>query len=92
MKTHHTNTPVARAIAAAGPTAPTAPIPTGLAQFDSLPNSAHVRLPVLIGKFSVSAPTIWRWVKSGRLPAPIKLGPNTTAWRVGELRDCLAGK
>ena len=65
-------------------------IPAALAQFDSLPASAHVRLPIVAAWRGVSAPTIWRWVKSGRLPAPVKLGPNTTAWRVGDLRACAA--
>ena len=32
------------------------------------------------GRLPVSAPTIWRWVKSGTLPAPVRLGPQVTAW------------
>lgn len=59
-------------------------------QFDRLPDAAHVRLPVVMALHGVSAPTIWRWTKDGRLPAPVKLGPNTTAWRVGELRAAIA--
>jgi predicted DNA-binding transcriptional regulator AlpA len=61
-------------------------IPAALAQFDQLPDSAHVRLPVVAGLRGVSAATVWRHVKAGLLPAPVKLGPNTTAWRVGDLR------
>jgi predicted DNA-binding transcriptional regulator AlpA len=61
-------------------------IPAALAHFDDLPNSAHVRLPVVAALNGVSEPTVWRWVKAGRLPAPLKLGPNTTVWRVGDLR------
>ena len=61
-----------------------------LAQFDTLPASAHVRLPVVAALYSVGPATVWRWVKAGRLPAPVKLGPNTTAWRVGELRRVMA--
>jgi predicted DNA-binding transcriptional regulator AlpA len=61
-----------------------------LAQFDNLPSSAHVRLPVVAALHGVGPATIWRWVKAGRLPAPIKLGPNTTAWRVGDLRRVMA--
>lgn len=30
--------------------------------------------------FQVSRITIWAWAKSGRLPQPKKLGPNTTRW------------
>jgi predicted DNA-binding transcriptional regulator AlpA len=62
---------------------------TALANFDSLPDSAHVRLPVVAALKGVSTATVWRWVKAGILPAPVKLGPNTTAWRVGELRRSL---
>lgn len=62
-------------------------IPAALAQFDDLPNSASVRLPVVAALNGISAPTVWRWVKAGRIPAPKKLGPNTTAWNVGELRQ-----
>lgn len=65
-------------------------IPNALAAFDQLPDSAHVRLPIVAPLFSTSTATVWRWVKSGRLPAPKKLGPNTTAWNVGELRRVMA--
>lgn len=61
-----------------------------LAQFDTLPESAHVRLPVVAALHGVGPATVWRWVKAGRLPAPVKLGPNTTAWRVGDLRRVMA--
>jgi len=61
-------------------------IPVALAQFDRLPDSAHVRLPVVAALKGIGPATVWRWVKAGRLPAPVKLGPNTTAWRVGDLR------
>jgi predicted DNA-binding transcriptional regulator AlpA len=61
-------------------------IPAALAQFDNLPDSAHVRLPIVAALNGISDPTVWRWVKSGRLPQPVKLGPNTTAWQVGSLR------
>lgn len=72
------------------PKATQKPLPTALTQFDSLPDSAHVRLPVVRALHSISVPTVWRWVKTGQLPAPVKLGPNTTAWRVGDLRRSMA--
>lgn len=68
------------------PTSAKPEIPTALAQFDQLPDSAHVRLPVVAALNGISTPTVWRWVKAGRLPAPRKAGPNTTVWSVGELR------
>ncbi len=61
-----------------------------LAQFDSLPASAHVRLPTVAALHGIGPATVWRWVRSGRLPQPVKLGPNTTAWNVGALRQALA--
>jgi len=61
-------------------------LPFALAKFDDLPDSASVRLPVVAALNGISAPTVWRWVKAGRLPAPRKTGPNVTVWSVGELR------
>ena len=58
--------------------------------FDELPDSAFVRLPVVKGLLGCSSSTIWRSVKSGRIPVPKKLSPRTTGWNVGELRQSLA--
>ena len=30
-------------------------------------------------------PTLSRWIKSGRFPAPIQLGPNSVAWIADEV-------
>lgn len=65
-------------------------IPAALANFDDLPDSSFVRLPVVAGLRNTSAATVWRHVKAGYLPKPQKLGPNTTAWNVGELRRAMA--
>lgn len=62
---------------------------SALHQFDSLPDSASVRLPVVCALFGVSGPTVWRWAKAGRLPAPVKRG-GVTAWRAGDLRRALS--
>ena len=40
-------------------------------------------IPALI---PISRTTWWNAVKSGRFPAPIKLGVRTTAWRVEDIR------
>lgn len=61
-----------------------------LAEFDTLPNAAHVRLPVVQALYACSDETIRRRVKAGQIPAPRKLGPRVTAWNVGELRAALA--
>ncbi len=36
-------------------------------------------------RYSVSRPTIWRWVKEGKFPKPIKLGAGSTRWRYSDL-------
>jgi len=59
---------------------------TALSGFDALPDSAHVRAPVVADWKGISVPTVWRWAKSGLLPAPVKIGPRVTAWNVGQLR------
>ena len=67
-------------------------IPPELTHFDSLPGSAHVRLPVVRGLYGASASTIWRGVRLGTIPKPVKLSDNLTAWRVSDLRAALAVK
>ncbi len=67
-------------------------IPEALAQFDQLPNSAYIRLPVIKRLYGVSSATIWRGVKNASIPAPHKLSERCTAWNVGQVRAALAAK
>ena len=71
-------------------TRPTPAIPPELENYDLLPDSAHVRLPVVAGLLGCSKSTIWRNVRAGNLPQPVKLTPSVTGWRVGDLRAALA--
>ena len=64
-------------------------IPDALKNFDSLPDSANVRLPIVAALVGCSSATVWRMVKRGTLPAPRKLSERVTAWNVGELRKAL---
>jgi len=57
-------------------------------QFDSLPDAAIVRVPTVMELFGISAPTVWRWTKSGHLPQPVKV-MGITGWLVGDLREKL---
>ncbi len=57
-----------------------------LLSFDQLPDSAHVRLPTVAAWRGTSTSAVWRHVQAGLLPKPVKLGPRTTAWKVGDLR------
>jgi predicted DNA-binding transcriptional regulator AlpA len=60
-----------------------------LKNFDDLPNTAYVRLPIVMGLYGISAATVWRQVKTGVIPSPRKLTPRTTAWSVKDLRQVL---
>lgn len=67
-------------------------IPEALANFDQLPDSAYIRLPVMKGLYGVSAASIWRGVKNSTIPKPVKLTERTTAWSVKLVRADLAAK
>lgn len=56
--------------------------------FDDFPDTARIRLPVVRCLFGISAPTVWRRVRAGRLPSPRKDGA-VTYWLAGELREKL---
>ena len=62
---------------------------TPLKSFDTLPDSAFVRLPTVASLLGCSPSTVWRGVKRGRLPRPVKHCERVTAWDVGELRKVL---
>ncbi|GHU20040.1 hypothetical protein FACS189475_08290 [Betaproteobacteria bacterium] len=65
-------------------------IPEALENFDFLPDSANVRIPVVSALFGCSDATTWRRAKDGRIPAPRRISDRVTAWNVGELRAALA--
>ena len=56
----------------------------------SLPETGYVRQSQLIpGIFPFSSATLWRKVKAGTFPQPVKLGPRITAWRVQDIRSLI---
>ena len=63
--------------------------------FDALPDSAYIRESQLVqspkrpetpAPLPFSAPTLWRKVKAGTFPKPVKLSERVTAWNVGTVR------
>lgn len=62
-----------------------------------LPESGFLRLPQIIGDkkrgvpplIPVSKSTWWAGVRARRYPAPVKLGPRTTAWTVDSIRKLI---
>jgi prophage regulatory protein len=64
--------------------------------FDALPDSAHIRQSDLLqspkcpaAPVPFSHSTLWRKVKDGTFPAPVKLSARVTAWQVGTVRAWL---
>ena len=58
----------------------------------NLPKIGFVRLSAILaprGPIPVSRSTWWEGVKSGRYPAPVKLGRRITAWRVEDIRKLI---
>ena len=61
-----------------------------------LPAEGYVRLPQIIGDLKATPPippvipvskaAWWAGCKTGRYPAPIKLSPRVTVWRVDDIR------
>lgn len=45
-----------------------------------------IRQKGLLNLVGFSAPTLWRKVKAGTFPKPVKLGQNMTAWRYEEIQ------
>mgnify|MGYP001557462269 CR=1 FL=1 len=63
-----------------------------LASFDTLPDAAFVRVKTVAALLSVTPCCVWKWAREGRIPAPKRLGPQVTAWSVGDLRRARASK
>ena len=55
-----------------------------------LGETGFLRLPDVLKAFPVSRSSWWEGVRSGKYPKPVKLGPNTTAWRLEDVRVLIA--
>lgn len=62
-----------------------------LTSFDDLPDTALVDVHTITALAKRSRASVWRDVKSGRLPQPIAIGPKTRRWRVADVRAYLNG-
>jgi prophage regulatory protein len=38
-------------------------------------------------RYDISRSTIWRWLKNGKFPRPVKLGAASTRWRISDLEE-----
>jgi predicted DNA-binding transcriptional regulator AlpA len=60
-------------------------------QATPLPLEGYARLAQVLAVFPVSKSTWWAGCRAGKFPAPVKLGPRTTAWRVEDIRALIEG-
>ncbi|ABM37949.1 helix-turn-helix transcriptional regulator [Polaromonas naphthalenivorans] len=69
--------------------------------FDAMPDGGYIREAGLVPSpkrpgvpvpLPFSAPTLWRKVREGTFPAPVKLSERVTAWRVGTIRAWLTAQ
>lgn len=51
--------------------------------------SALLRLPTVTDLTGAAKSTIWLWVKEGKFPRPVKLGPRSVAWKSKDVREFL---
>lgn len=54
-----------------------------------LPTEGYLRLTQVLRFIPVSKSTWWQWVKTGKAPQPIHLGPKITAWKASDIRSLL---
>lgn len=55
----------------------------------TLPETGFVRLSTILRIYPVGRSTWWAGCKSGKYPSGVKIGPNTTAWRVEDIKKLL---
>jgi prophage regulatory protein len=58
----------------------------------TLPETGFVRQKQLAAIIPFSRTTLWRKVRAGEFPAPVKLSAGITAWRVEEVRAWIASR
>lgn len=43
-------------------------------------------------RYGVAVSSVWRWVREGAMPAPVKLGQTCTRWRLEDLKEFEASR
>ncbi|MDE2761598.1 MAG: AlpA family phage regulatory protein [Gemmatimonadota bacterium] len=54
--------------------------------------SRILRPPEVVEEIGVSKASLYRWIRSGRFPPPIKLGPRRVGWRREDVDAWIAGR
>jgi len=64
---------------------------SSIAEFDTLPAAALVKLKDVIVLSCRSKSSIYRDIAAGRLSKPVHIGSQAVRWRVGDVREYLTG-
>jgi prophage regulatory protein len=49
-----------------------------------------IRLPEVVRRVGISRSSVWLWVRQGRFPRPVRVGPRVTCWRESEVDRWIA--
>ena len=58
--------------------------------FDTRPDTGFIRQSHVLEVVPFSAATLWRMVRAGTFPAPVKLSTRVTAWKCSDVREWIA--
>jgi prophage regulatory protein len=51
-----------------------------------------LRLPDVLATVGVKKSSIYKWIREGRFPAPVRLGENSVGWREADVETWLAAR
>lgn len=49
------------------------------------PQTIYLTVKQVAKRYGVSTDSIWRWKNEGHFPEPVRVGKNTTRWRLSDL-------
>lgn len=58
----------------------------------AVPDTGFMRIGQVLSVIPIGRSTWWQWVRDGKAPSPIKLGPKTTAWRAEDVRALIQSR
>jgi prophage regulatory protein len=60
------------------------------APIDRRTKKGFLRIGQVLELLPIGKSTVWLWVRTGRIPPPVKLGPRTTVWYRQDIEDVIA--
>jgi prophage regulatory protein len=57
---------------------------------DRRTKKGFLRIDQVLELLPIGKSTVWLWVRTGRIPPPVKLGPHTTVWYRQDIEDVIA--